>query len=444
MTHSRRVRLAGAVALVLTFLLVGSFARRAPAGDGPSTATPAPIDVFARAEEGDWSAFRLEVTSASASRGGAPTVVSRSTVVWRVRSVRADAVVLGVAGRSDEGEQRGAPDREVPRRKLTIERLIGTTWPLSNARVADDERTAFGGRYACKRVTFDAEDPLAGKKKTTTETVWLSAEVPGSGILAREQVQVLGDLRMTMRFELVGYGSGARTSAGVRPEWLDRIDEDARAADLRFEEERRIQEVFPLYKGFAARYRLTEGKGGGPAREVAFRANVALKREGREVIGCYYYEVEGGKLVAKGESRGYTIVDGAACIEYRLIRPAPSIRSERSLHHDPPLPILRAKGGIRAGATWEWSGRVTEKTGGPEGSESARDAKATFKVEALETVTVPAGRFEAYRVRETWSKDAEILRWFAKEMGIVKEQGRETLGGAPREWTLELVGLEGD
>ncbi len=91
----------------------------------------------------------------------------------------------------------------------------------------------------------------------------------------------------------------------------------------------------------------------------------------------------------------------------------------RTLNHeeiflDPPQLVLPADPVTKK--TWTWSGTLGYDA-----------AKVTSRVEAEETVRVPAGEFKALRVRvrtETFRGKGETTRWYAAGVGLVKEETR--------------------
>ena len=90
----------------------------------------------------------------------------------------------------------------------------------------------------------------------------------------------------------------------------------------------------------------------------------------------------------------------------------------QEIHLYPPQPHLKA--GLAPGMTWTW-----------EGSLEHGKAKATYTVEAEETVKVPAGEFKALRLRvETTAEKGKgrVTRWLARGVGMVKEEAELDLG----------------
>ncbi|HEY8424420.1 MAG TPA: hypothetical protein VIK73_00195 [Limnochordales bacterium] len=75
---------------------------------------------------------------------------------------------------------------------------------------------------------------------------------------------------------------------------------------------------------------------------------------------------------------------------------------------------------LEVGRRWQWRNPVVS------GSSRGWD-EVEGVVEALEWVEVPAGRYEAYRIRlsrkDTWGSRMESLIWLDPEVGVVKADG---------------------
>ena len=92
-----------------------------------------------------------------------------------------------------------------------------------------------------------------------------------------------------------------------------------------------------------------------------------------------------------------------------------------STHFDPPLPMLPE--GLAIGSGWTWKGQVEV-----EGKATA-DSVATLVAERIESITTPAGTFDALRIRQTHETPRlEIVRWFATGVGLVREEQVLRLG----------------
>jgi hypothetical protein len=87
---------------------------------------------------------------------------------------------------------------------------------------------------------------------------------------------------------------------------------------------------------------------------------------------------------------------------------------------EPPLPILRYP--AQPGEQWEWAGIVTQK-------DKEYAAQATITIRGRETVTTPAGTFNAVSVTIYLVIDHEEVQianpmklWFAENVGIVRSE----------------------
>lgn len=77
------------------------------------------------------------------------------------------------------------------------------------------------------------------------------------------------------------------------------------------------------------------------------------------------------------------------------------------------------------GATWNVA--YTEVEVDISGAMTTRSKDETWSVEAVnESVTVPAGTFQALKLRKRTSGDADKVYWFVKGLGKVKETGDQT------------------
>jgi len=106
--------------------------------------------------------------------------------------------------------------------------------------------------------------------------------------------------------------------------------------------------------------------------------------------------------------------DGVGLVSYA------SVRGERFIDvFEPPLLVL--KDGFKVGSRWTWKGRI-----------GLAPLETAYEVEAQETIEVHAGKFDCFRVveRDT-GQDRTLRRWYAKGVGLVKEEsvGREGRSG---------------
>ena len=151
-----------------------------------------------------------------------------------------------------------------------------------------------------------------------------------------------------------------------------------------------------------------------------------VKVTGREKFG----EVETFILVTEmgGSStdKEYLSVDATGIRMHR-------IASEKTVT-DYSQPFVRLKLPPVAGDKWEWKGDIGKEK-----------ATASFTNEGEEDITVPAGKFKAWKVTAV----VEIAgvkhvgsNWFAPGVGIVKQQSKFESGGKKHESTIELKSFE--
>ncbi|HKS16180.1 MAG TPA: hypothetical protein VJU16_02655 [Planctomycetota bacterium] len=151
-----------------------------------------------------------------------------------------------------------------------------------------------------------------------------------------------------------------------------------------------------------------------------------VKVAGREKIG----EVETFILVTEmsgsSSDKEFISVDATGIRMHRLVSEKTTI--------DYATPFVRLKLPPAAGDTWEWKGDIGKEK-----------ATATFKNEGEEEVTVPAGKFKAWKVTAT----VEIAgvkhvgsNWFAPGVGIVKQHSKFESGGKKHDSVIELKSFE--
>jgi hypothetical protein len=104
------------------------------------------------------------------------------------------------------------------------------------------------------------------------------------------------------------------------------------------------------------------------------------------------------------------------------------------LSYDPPFgydwPLM-------VGKTWTKSYKMTVHA-----NQRVFPFDATFKVEAYEDVTVPAGTFKAFKISQVTTAGAEDTYWFAPELGIFAKQSlrrTDKSGYGPGTREVELV-----
>ena len=143
---------------------------------------------------------------------------------------------------------------------------------------------------------------------------------------------------------------------------------------------------------------------------------------GRESVGrfeCFVYEIRTGAVV----QRLWVRAEADGLKHYRVqVNEQPFVDLDDPAIHFP----LPAKAGTR----WEY------EVGG------LFPVNYSGKVEAVETVDVPAGSFRCLRVRTTGTKDkvtiTERIAWYAPGVGLVKEESTFNRGDGEERGVISL------
>ena len=172
----------------------------------------APFEAFARAKVGDWRAYRV------VNSGSMPVI--RSIAIEEVTDAGEAEVAVARQGKLDStGETRTSQPSRFPRAGLTLERLTGLDvgeWTVLDLAVGDDVRVIDGRSFPCKKLVFHSRDPMFADKTTVTE-LWLSTDVPVTGVVAEREHQELRGMTFDAAIDLVGFGTGAVVAWGERP-----------------------------------------------------------------------------------------------------------------------------------------------------------------------------------------------------------------------------------
>lgn len=82
---------------------------------------------------------------------------------------------------------------------------------------------------------------------------------------------------------------------------------------------------------------------------------------------------------------------------------------------------------LRVGKTWVARYQYNDHVGGRSWSGSEQ----SWRVEATETITVPAGTFETFRLRSAPGRNVSIIttRWYAPALGLYVKQRTERTAG---------------
>jgi len=103
--------------------------------------------------------------------------------------------------------------------------------------------------------------------------------------------------------------------------------------------------------------------------------------------------------------------------------------------YDPPITIVDERPDrLTVGA--EWPEAFITTTPNAKGHPKSKRADAKWKVESLtDQVSVPAGTFTCLRLRRAEKHHAPLISWYARGVGLVKQEGAGPLG----DQTLALI-----
>jgi hypothetical protein len=107
--------------------------------------------------------------------------------------------------------------------------------------------------------------------------------------------------------------------------------------------------------------------------------------------------------------------------------------------YDPPITVVDERAEhLAAGAVWPEA--FFDTTPNLKGHPKARRSAVKWTVEAVsDPVTVPAGTFTCLQIQRTQKHHPEVVSWYAKGVGLVKQTGAGPLG----DQTLELISRGG-
>jgi hypothetical protein len=112
---------------------------------------------------------------------------------------------------------------------------------------------------------------------------------------------------------------------------------------------------------------------------------------------------------------------------------AGNVLEEKS--YDPPITVVD-EGAERLAVGASWPEAFINTTPNAKGHPKSKRAEVKWEVESLtEQVSVPAGTFTCLRVRRAQKHHPPLISWYAKGVGLVKQQGAGPLG----DQTLALV-----
>jgi hypothetical protein len=174
----------------------------------------APIQVFAKAQVGDWVAHRIINRS---------TLLAEELTAIRLSKITAatdTTVTIEHKGRMEKGEgKREEWTQERPRQGLTIDQLVGndvSQWRLIDVQTADDTHEIGDRTFKCKQVAYAALDPMFPSKKVRV-TYWYSDELAG-GLVEERDIQDLESVHIEQLTQLIGFGTATTTTWGTKPD----------------------------------------------------------------------------------------------------------------------------------------------------------------------------------------------------------------------------------
>jgi hypothetical protein len=96
--------------------------------------------------------------------------------------------------------------------------------------------------------------------------------------------------------------------------------------------------------------------------------------------------------------------------------------------YDPPITVVDERADrLAVGA--EWPEAFTNTKPNAKGHPKSKRAEAKWQVESLtDQVSVPAGTFTCLRLRRAQKHRPPVISWYAKGVGLVKQQGAGPLG----------------
>jgi hypothetical protein len=186
----------------------------------------------------------------------------------------------------------------------------------------------------------------------------------------------------------------------------------------------------PLRSGMRWTYRISDDRGRS-ADKVARVLGPAVLGFGRagDVFRVQWDLLDGGVEI-HWERR---TPDGVGCLQEETRDASGMVSMEEA--YDPPATVVDERPDrLSAGVTW--SETFMDTTPNHRGHPKTRKATVSWTVESTnDQVTVPAGTFTCLRLRRSTKHGEPTISWFAKGVGLVKEQGAGPLGNE----TLALV-----
>ena len=176
---------------------------------------PAPLQAYAKAQVGDWIAYRVSTTSSLLPNG-----VS-GLVLGRVTAATDGDVTIDYKARGEKNiDRREAWSETHKRQNLTIDELTDNTneWKLFDLQVNDDTHDVGGRAFKCKKLTYAKLDPML-PNTSVRDTAWYSEEVP-LGLVQDTDVQDMPNFHSEQTKQLIGFGTASATTWGTKPDGL--------------------------------------------------------------------------------------------------------------------------------------------------------------------------------------------------------------------------------
>jgi hypothetical protein len=175
----------------------------------------APIQVFAKAQVGDWIAYRVTTRSTLI-----PEEVG-SVVLATITAVTDDEITIHYKARIEKGGYRRDDwTYQRPRQTLTLDQLVDNDiaeWRIIDVKITDDAHEVGGRSFACKQISYASIDPMFPSKRTRV-TLWFSEEVSGLGLVEERETQDLETMHMEASKQLIGFGTATATTWGTKPD----------------------------------------------------------------------------------------------------------------------------------------------------------------------------------------------------------------------------------
>jgi hypothetical protein len=177
----------------------------------------APVQVYAKAQVGDWIAYRVRTRSSLLPAEVSGLVVGRVTAATEMNvTIEYNAIGEKNIDRTEAWSEKH------PRQNLTLDELTDNSneWTMFDVQITDDTHEIGGRAFKCKKLTYGRIDPLLPNKQVQV-TAWYSDEVT-LGLVQDRDVQDMPRFHSEQTKELLGFGTATTTTWGTMPERLRR------------------------------------------------------------------------------------------------------------------------------------------------------------------------------------------------------------------------------